>query len=174
MRPGAGRRANFNSCCAWSTNDESTLHSPCSFTFRCARRGAVAFVRFPLTRKPKFSIPCNSADSGAISTASERGRLRLILSRLGRSLRALRRSSRANGGVTLDTSGREVLKPQFDEARNFHNNHSPVRVGNRWGFIHKDGSYGIPLRFDLALSFQDERARVRMNGKWGFIQADGS
>jgi hypothetical protein len=41
----------------------------------------------------------------------------------------------------VDKTGKYVMNPQFDEARQFSEGLANVRVGGRWGIVDKTGRY---------------------------------
>ena len=50
----------------------------------------------------------------------------------------------------------------------------PVKAGDKWGYIDKEGKYIINAQFDLAYIFSEGLALVQAgDGKWGYIGEDG-
>jgi len=49
----------------------------------------------------------------------------------------------------------------------------PVVMGNRWGFVDKNGKYVINPQFDEANSFADGLARVKVSRKTGYVDENG-
>jgi len=76
----------------------------------------------------------------------------------------------------IDTSGKIVIKPLFNEARGFADNGlAAVNVGDgrndKWGYIDTTGNFVIQPQFEWADDFQYGIARVEVEDKWGFINA---
>lgn len=71
-----------------------------------------------------------------------------------------------------------LLKPQFDEARDFSEGLAAVKVGGwngKWGFVDKTGKMVIQPEYDETGDFSEGLAGVRMNNvwEWGFIDKTG-
>ncbi|MCZ7645181.1 MAG: WG repeat-containing protein [Planctomycetota bacterium] len=45
--------------------------------------------------------------------------------------------------------------------------------GGRWGFLRKDGAWGLPPAFEAVRPFFDGRAAARQGGRWGHIDDSG-
>ena len=75
----------------------------------------------------------------------------------------------------IDRSGRFVIEPQFEEARNFCGNGlARARMSGKWGFIDRSGKYVINPFFDwTSLLFDDGFAVVRQNDRFGIINNGG-
>ena len=101
----------------------------------------------------------------------------------------------------IDRQGRYVIEPQFDDvdsrfsgssesalavefsgdlvAVGFSEGLAAVRIGDKWGFIDRQGTYVIEPQFDDAQSFSEGLAAVRIGdretgvGKYGFIDRQG-
>ena len=56
----------------------------------------------------------------------------------------------------IDTTGKFVLKPIYNEANYFENGLAPVKIGNKFGFVDKMGKVVIAPKFDNAFGFQKE------------------
>ncbi len=56
----------------------------------------------------------------------------------------------------IDTTGRIIASPVYDEAKPFLNGFAAVRHGKYWGFIDRTGKETIPLRYTAAGSFTAE------------------
>lgn len=50
---------------------------------------------------------------------------------------------------------------------------APVKMGGRWGYILKNGTFLIPAQFDAAGSFFEGLARVKLAEVWGYIDPIG-
>ena len=55
----------------------------------------------------------------------------------------------------IDTSGRTVIKPQFDLAGAFGGGLAPVKIGEKWGYVDTTGALTIEPQFDDAGAFID-------------------
>ncbi|MEO1628046.1 MAG: WG repeat-containing protein, partial [Bacteroidota bacterium] len=74
----------------------------------------------------------------------------------------------------VNKGGRVVVKPTFDDARNFSEGMAVVRKGDKWGYIDKKGKISIACQFKAAWSFAEKLARVQtFDDKMGFIDQQG-
>lgn len=73
----------------------------------------------------------------------------------------------------IDTTGRYVINPQFDEAGDFHKGLALVKFGGKWGYIDTKGCYVINPQFDDAEDFNEGLAAVELGDKWGYIDTTG-
>src|SRR5688500_5440924 len=60
----------------------------------------------------------------------------------------------------IDTAGRTVIEPKYDEAKAFSGGRAAVRVGKKWGYIDVRGELVIPAQFDAAEPFAEGLAAV--------------
>lgn len=60
----------------------------------------------------------------------------------------------------IDSSGKIVIRPQFDEVWGFSEGLAPVRVSDKWGFIDKTGTIVIAPQFFSVMSFREGLALV--------------
>jgi hypothetical protein len=85
----------------------------------------------------------------------------------------------------IDTSGRFVIKPQFDEVNYFHEGLATVTVRDkskadhhRVGYVNKAGKIVVKPQFDIAQSFSEGFAAVGMRDgdtyQFGFIDKTGA
>ena len=91
---------------------------------------------------------------------------------------AFRYGTSSQWGLT-DGKGHRVVGPTFDEVHVFsesvvYESLAAVKIGDRWGYIGKQGKMVINPQFDNALDFFNGLACVEMNGKWGFIDIQGN
>jgi len=73
----------------------------------------------------------------------------------------------------IDTTGEEIIKPEFDRVHNFSEGLASVRSGKVWGYISKKGEFVIKPQFEYAGSFSEGLAAVKINGKYGYIDKKG-
>ncbi len=73
----------------------------------------------------------------------------------------------------IDTAGKYVLSPQYDDALRFSQGLAAVCVGGKWGYIDKTGKYVIQPQFNGARIFSEGLAAVCNGAKWGFIDKTG-
>ena len=73
----------------------------------------------------------------------------------------------------IDQTGKLVIEPQFENARDFSEGMARVRVSEKWGYINKTGQLVIKPQFAYCLDFSEGLARVRVGRKWGFIDKTG-
>jgi hypothetical protein len=64
----------------------------------------------------------------------------------------------------IDSTGKIIASPVYDEVRPFMNGMAAVRHGNYWGYIDKTGKEVIPLRFNFAMSFTPEGLALASSG----------
>lgn len=72
----------------------------------------------------------------------------------------------------VDRSGKVLVAPRFDGARDFFDGFAAVGAGAKWGYIHPSGDFLIEPRFEDAGDFHDGRAVV--NNQTTVIRPDGS
>ena len=78
-----------------------------------------------------------------------------------------------------DEEGKFVIKPVFDEVRNFSNGIALVRCKTLWGAIKRDGTYLFEPQFDeisdfsMESTFQDFFAYARNDESWGLLRSNG-
>ena len=82
----------------------------------------------------------------------------------------------------IDRTGEEVIPLKFDFARDYSENLSWVRKGNKMGCINKQGDETIPFVYDEIsdflikeekYKFKEGLACVKMNDKWGYVDYTG-
>ena len=73
----------------------------------------------------------------------------------------------------IDTTGKWVIDPQFEEAGLFADGLAPVLVGGRWGYIDRKGKFAINPQYDTAGQFSEGYAAFWSAGKCGFIDVTG-
>lgn len=69
----------------------------------------------------------------------------------------------------INTDGKEVIPPKYEQAKGFSEGLAPVRMGDKWGFIDKTGKEIVPAKYEEVWNFTNGMAAVKRNGKWGFI-----
>lgn len=84
----------------------------------------------------------------------------------------------------VDTEGREVISPRFDDAREFSERRAAVmRLGMvrddfykpRWGYIAPTGELMVPYRYDEVWPFSCGLGRVYLEGRgYGYVDRSGS
>lgn len=73
----------------------------------------------------------------------------------------------------INTAGKFVLEPQYDEALPFSDFLAPVKIDGKWGYINGEGKFIIEPKYEDAYLFSDQAAAVKDGGKWGFINRSG-
>ena len=78
-----------------------------------------------------------------------------------------------------EQTGHYAINPQFVAVKEFSEGLAAVRIGDKWGFIDKQGTIVIKNpQFSRAYSFREGLAPVRIGddkaGKWGFIDKQGT
>lgn len=67
-----------------------------------------------------------------------------------------------------------VIKPVFDQVREFSEGLAAVNRLGRWGFVNRAGEQVIKTQYELVGDFSDGLAAVRIGAKWGFIDKAGT
>ena len=78
----------------------------------------------------------------------------------------------------LDTTGREVLPPAFDDidydSSYFWGNRRRVGQGGKFGFVDTyTGRLVVPVRYEGSLPSRDSLCWLKLNGKWGLVSSSG-
>ncbi len=81
----------------------------------------------------------------------------------------------ASGGKWgfIDTTGKWVIDPQFEEVKYFADGLAPVRVGGRWGYIDQKGKFIVNPQYDRGFEFSEGLAWFENGGKFGFVDSKG-
>ncbi|MDX1741136.1 MAG: WG repeat-containing protein, partial [Rhodothermales bacterium] len=74
----------------------------------------------------------------------------------------------------INSNGRMVIEPDFQNAGTFSEGMAPARSSWRYGYIDRHGEFVIEPRFEHARRFSDGLAAVRVDGRWGYIDKSGS
>ncbi|MDR2964095.1 MAG: WG repeat-containing protein [Bacteroidales bacterium] len=74
----------------------------------------------------------------------------------------------------VDTEGRVVINPQFEEALPFSEGLAAIEQKGKWGFIDKTGKIVINPQFNRVSWFVNGKAAVYNGKQWGFIDNKGS
>ena len=74
----------------------------------------------------------------------------------------------------MDGTGRVVIAPQFEQAREFSDGLAAVWVAGKYGYVDKTGAMVIPAKFDVGEDFADGRAVVKVGEKYGYIDKTGA
>lgn len=73
----------------------------------------------------------------------------------------------------INSSGKEVVPPQYEEVWWFRNGFASVKSKLKWGFINKEGMMVIPAIYERAYSFEDGLVDVQRNGERFYINTSG-
>ena len=80
----------------------------------------------------------------------------------------------------MDAQGVVAISPVFEDAGDFHDNHSPVQLDRRWGLIDMQGEFLFPCEWEFPTPFvngyavirdkqgskPERRAYLRLDGTW--------
>lgn len=67
----------------------------------------------------------------------------------------------------VDKDGKQMIKPQFNEAHSFSNGLAAVRFTNGWGYVDEKGNKVIATGFDDACDFNEQgKTFVKTDDKW--------
>ncbi|HBH3655659.1 TPA: WG repeat-containing protein [Clostridioides difficile] len=73
----------------------------------------------------------------------------------------------------IDKTGKIVIQPKFDDAKDFSEGLAGVKIGDKWGFIDKEGKIVINPIFNDLQPFKENLAFVMKDDKWGVIDKNG-
>ena len=73
----------------------------------------------------------------------------------------------------IDKTGKWVIRPSYQAAKNFSDGVAAVRVNNKYGYIDKKGDFIIKPQFDVAWDFMQGIARVKVGNKIGYVNKAG-
>lgn len=73
----------------------------------------------------------------------------------------------------INSSGKWIIPPTFDNARDFAYGLAPVQINGLWGYIDIKGQIILKPSYKNALSFSKEGLAGVKNSKWGFIDRSG-
>jgi serine/threonine protein kinase len=74
----------------------------------------------------------------------------------------------------VDSNGRFVIRPVYEDAGSFSGRIAPVKRREKWGFIDATNTFVLQPIYDYASKFSDGLCVVGLNGKYGFIDTNGS
>ena len=74
----------------------------------------------------------------------------------------------------IDTLGRVIVKPKYEQVENFSNGLARVRSGHKgWGLVNTKGQEVIKPMFDFIGDFVNGIALVKASGQEGYINTSG-
>lgn len=73
----------------------------------------------------------------------------------------------------IDTKGKVVIQPQFDNARAFTGPLAPAMKGGKWGLVNHNGAWTLAPEYEFVGDFSMGLACVVQNGRIGFVNASG-
>ncbi|ADQ41927.1 KWG repeat protein [Caldicellulosiruptor acetigenus I77R1B] len=73
----------------------------------------------------------------------------------------------------VDINGNYVVKPQFDDIKEFSEGFIAFKQNGKWGFMDKNFKIVIKPQFDKAENFSEGYAAVKKSGLWGYINSSG-
>ncbi|MFT5860416.1 MAG: hypothetical protein ACI865_002529 [Flavobacteriaceae bacterium] len=79
----------------------------------------------------------------------------------------------------INAKGREIIKPQFAWAYDFHSGRAAVYNGDKWGFIDTTGTLVIPFLYDQVRNYNEGLSIVAIGqntnkDRWGIINKSGN
>ena len=72
-----------------------------------------------------------------------------------------------------NVSGVMVIKPKYDQARQFYEGLAAVCRDGKWGYINLQGRIVAKLIYQACENFNNGYAIVKRDGKWGAINTSG-
>lgn len=72
----------------------------------------------------------------------------------------------------INSEGKYIINPQFDDAGNFSDGLAAVKMG-KWGFVDKTGKIVINPQFDEANAFSEGLAVIKLSGRFGYTDKNG-
>lgn len=73
----------------------------------------------------------------------------------------------------INKLGKIVIKPQFDDAKDFIDGLAKIRISGKYGFVNTTGKIVINPIFDNAYDFAEGLAQIKIDGLYGFIDKNG-
>lgn len=73
----------------------------------------------------------------------------------------------------INEKGEPVIEPKFDDAWNFHEGLTAVKVEWARGYIDRNGNYIVEPKYQHAGPFRDGKARVMLDDVWEYIDKEG-
>jgi hypothetical protein len=74
----------------------------------------------------------------------------------------------------IDETGKIVIPLIYDNAEDFINGKSVIKLNNKWGVINSKGKYIIPVIYDELIPLSDNLIKIKLNNKYGFIDSLGN
>jgi len=74
----------------------------------------------------------------------------------------------------MDSAGRVIVEPMFDQADDFSEGLAAVQTNGKWGFIDRAGNIVIEPKFDSTRGFSEGLASVQVGEKYFFIDRTGT
>lgn len=75
--------------------------------------------------------------------------------------------------AVIDSSGKYVVKPLFDDIKEFSEGMCAFKQNGKWGFMDKNFKIVIKPQFDRAENFSEGLAAVAKSNLWGYINYSG-
>lgn len=73
----------------------------------------------------------------------------------------------------VNSTGKEVIKAEYDDAGIFSDGLAAVKVDGKWGYIGPTNKFIVEPTYDFTLKFTNGLSSVRKNNKWGYINTKG-
>lgn len=73
----------------------------------------------------------------------------------------------------IDTNGRMVIEPMYDDCTPYFNGFSSVKKNARWGLINRSGRLVIDCLYDCPLGYSEGLVVVCENKRWSFVDTFG-
>lgn len=73
----------------------------------------------------------------------------------------------------INKIGKIIIKPQFEDAKDFKDDFAIIKVSGKYGFINTSGIVIINPIYEDLQDFSEGLARIKVDGKYGFIDKNG-
>ncbi len=73
----------------------------------------------------------------------------------------------------INKDGKIIIKPQFEEAKDFKDDFAIIKISGKYGFINQSGIIVINPIYEDLQDFSEGLARIKLDAKYGFIDKKG-
>lgn len=73
----------------------------------------------------------------------------------------------------VNSTGKFMIQPRYDDARNFREHMGAVEINGKWGFVNERGRQVVPCKYSLVMDYNMGYAVVRLGDRWGALNSKG-